>query len=278
LPIGSEAARYPAPGLQAWIAAQADGVLALASAAAALGALDQRLRQSGPALPGLTHRLALVETAALCQLAREPRAEDDLARDSAATQAAGRPTRVGRLVAQLTAAGDAADPAPSDPGLHPLVTAMRSLTDEPGQGWYLAAAAASAARLAAAGGRGGLRFVPLAEALQAHGTGPAALSEWLGAVECACSRSLALIDRVERWRDTAAAAVADWSGRTPALLIEALARWPVATAALAETEAGVSRAAVQRNLDRLVGLGLVREVTGRGRYRIWAAALPDQSI
>ena len=41
----------------------------------------------------------------------------------------------------------------------------------------------------------------------------------------------------------------------------------------AEAETGASRAAVQRNLDTLQSRGLVREVTGRGRFRVWAAKL-----
>jgi hypothetical protein len=45
---------------------------------------------------------------------------------------------------------------------------------------------------------------------------------------------------------------------------------PMLGAAQAETETGASRA-VQRNLDMLIKRGLVREVTGPGRFRIWAA-------
>jgi hypothetical protein len=30
---------------------------------------------------------------------------------------------------------------------------------------------------------------------------------------------------------------------------------------------------VQRNLDVLVARGLVREVTGQGRFRVWAAGI-----
>ena len=44
-------------------------------------------------------------------------------------------------------------------------------------------------------------------------------------------------------------------------------------AAQAETETGASRAAVLRNLDLLEARGLVREVTGQGRFRVWAAKL-----
>jgi Fe2+ or Zn2+ uptake regulation protein len=44
-------------------------------------------------------------------------------------------------------------------------------------------------------------------------------------------------------------------------------------AAEAEAETGASRAAVLRNLDLLVARGLVREVTGQGRFRIWATKM-----
>jgi DNA-binding IclR family transcriptional regulator len=45
------------------------------------------------------------------------------------------------------------------------------------------------------------------------------------------------------------------------------------SAALAETATGASRAAVQRNLALLQQRGLIREVTGQGRYRLWTARL-----
>lgn len=41
----------------------------------------------------------------------------------------------------------------------------------------------------------------------------------------------------------------------------------------AEAETGASRAAVQRNLDTLAERGLIREITGQGRFRVWAAKL-----
>jgi DNA-binding IclR family transcriptional regulator len=42
---------------------------------------------------------------------------------------------------------------------------------------------------------------------------------------------------------------------------------------MAEKETGASRAATQRNLDRLTEAELIREVTGQGRYRLWTAKL-----
>ncbi len=66
---------------------------------------------------------------------------------------------------------------------------------------------------------------------------------------------------------------ADLSGRTPARLIDALAAQPMLAAPQAEADTGASRAAVQRNLDVLVARGLVREITGQGRFRVWAAGV-----
>lgn len=36
---------------------------------------------------------------------------------------------------------------------------------------------------------------------------------------------------------------------------------------------GASTASVQRNLTLMQGRGLLREVTGQGRYRVWTAIL-----
>ena len=76
-------------------------------------------------------------------------------------------------------------------------------------------------------------------------------------------------------RSTTAAAMqqalADLQGSTPLRLVGCLARWPMVTAPLAETETGASRAAVQRNLSMLLERGVIREVTGQGRYRVWSA-------
>jgi Fe2+ or Zn2+ uptake regulation protein len=39
---------------------------------------------------------------------------------------------------------------------------------------------------------------------------------------------------------------------------------------MAEAMTGASRAAVQRNLAWMEASGLIREVTGQGRYRMWS--------
>lgn len=61
------------------------------------------------------------------------------------------------------------------------------------------------------------------------------------------------------------------SGRTPPALRTVLTEWPLVSAPMAETMTGTSRAAVQRNLAWMETHGLIREVTGQGRYRMWRA-------
>ena len=82
-----------------------------------------------------------------------------------------------------------------------------------------------------------------------------------------------LLGRVADWEQKALAALADRSGRTPAQLIAVFARWPMVSAPVAEAQTGASRAAVQRNLEMMADRGLIREITGQGRYRVWTAAL-----
>jgi len=59
----------------------------------------------------------------------------------------------------------------------------------------------------------------------------------------------------------------------PSRLIAALAAHPMLVAPQAEAATGASRATAQRNLDVLVARSLVREVTGQGRFRVWAAGV-----
>jgi hypothetical protein len=135
-------------------------------------------------------------------------------------------------------------------------------------------AAVVAARLAAAEGRSG-GFLPLASggstALRPGGSPEERLARWYSGAEQATLAALRLLDRLEDWRDRATEAVSGLSGRTPSRLIEAFARWPLLSAPVAEEETGSSRAAVQRNIDRLSALGLIREVTGQERFRLWTA-------
>jgi hypothetical protein len=135
-------------------------------------------------------------------------------------------------------------------------------------------AARHAAAMSRASGQGAL-FLPLAMtgpgAFRGQGGAGAKLAAWLQGAEQATLAALMELDRLAEWRARADAATADLSGRTPALLLDVLAAWPQVTAPLAEAETGASRAAVQRNIATLMARGLVREITGQGRYRVWCA-------
>jgi len=135
-------------------------------------------------------------------------------------------------------------------------------------------AARHGAKMSRKPGQGAL-FLPLSA------TGPAAfrgsgdparkLAAWIAGAEQATLGALFQLERLAVWKSVARGAVGDLSGRTPAQLIEVFATWPMVAAPLAEAETGASRAAVQRNLDLLAERGLIREITGQGRYRVWTA-------
>lgn len=63
-------------------------------------------------------------------------------------------------------------------------------------------------------------------------------------------------------------ATAGLSGRTPPALRELLTEYPLISAPMAEALTSASRAAVQRNLTWMEEQGLIREVTGQGRFRM----------
>ncbi len=138
-------------------------------------------------------------------------------------------------------------------------------------------AAIIAARHAASMGRGGALFMPLAlsgpGALRGVGDPHEKLGAWLRGAGQSALAALLHLDRVSAWDTRARGATTDLSGRTPPRLIEVLTAWPMVSAPLAERLTEASRAAVQRNLILFTERGLIREVTGQGRYRVWTAAL-----
>ncbi|MBL9046099.1 MAG: hypothetical protein JNK34_02130 [Tabrizicola sp.] len=126
-------------------------------------------------------------------------------------------------------------------------------------------------------GRGAVTFLPLTltgfSALSASGSPEARLAGWITGAHRAVLSALMLLERLAEWRARAEAETNDLQGRTPARLIAALTSHPMLAAPQAEAETAASRAAVQRNLGLLVVRGLVREVTGQGRFRVWAAGV-----
>lgn len=194
---------------------------------------------------------------------------------------------LGRQEASADLAGRLADwlaAQEAGQGLHPLVGAARGVGL-----WRLAEASGTegpvavieaqvvVARIAGASGRGGAVFAPLLlagpQALRAGGGAEERLARWLSGAEQASLAALLHLDRLEAWAARAGRALSHLSGRTPPRLVAALADWPMLSAPMAERLTGASRAAVQRNLDVMSEAGLIREITGQGRYRMWAARL-----
>ncbi len=153
-----------------------------------------------------------------------------------------------------------------------LMQLWRSLDERPD---HLRGLEAAVIGMRLAAEQGALPFLPLSltgfSALTASGTPEARLSGWIAGAHRAVLAALMRLERLAQWRARALAETADLSGRTPARLIDALAAQPMLAAPQAEAETRASRAAVQRNLDVLAARGLVREVTGQGRFRVWAA-------
>lgn len=121
------------------------------------------------------------------------------------------------------------------------------------------------------------QFLPVAlagmTALRATGSAHARLAAWIRGTDAAVLSALMQLDRLTAWHTAARTAIADLSGRTPHLLLDLFAEWPTVSAPMAEACTKASRAAVQRNLQTLTDRGLIRETTGQGRYRLWAAKL-----
>ncbi len=91
-------------------------------------------------------------------------------------------------------------------------------------------------------------------------------------METACLTAMRYLDDIEDWSARAKSATVSLSGKTPPALCRALTEWPMVSAPMAEQLTGSSRAAVQRNLAWMEAQGLIREVTGQGRFRMWKAA------
>lgn len=289
-----------------WTAAEASLAADLADLAFDAGRLAERLRTAGA---GAVQRLALQEAAAISWWTGDRIGADRLAlwlsyRIGAAEEGGAGLIRTAwaarRLMAppstgigatvndllgdagrgDLALAGEVDGVLAQMGGVVPVTRGCaafhlwRSLEERPDHLRGLEAAVLGA-RLAA--GRGGPGFLPLAltgfGALTVSGPPDRRLAAWVQGAHGAVLAALMGLDRLADWRLRAGAATADLQGRTPGRLIAALAAHPTLAAPQAEAEAGASRSAVLRNLDVLQSRGLVREVTGQGRFRVWAAKL-----
>ena len=164
--------------------------------------------------------------------------------------------------------------------LHPITHACMGF-----QLWSLAGlgqqgdrmeAAVTAARIAGSEGKGAV-FAPLATGgvggLRASGSQADRLVRWLDGMETATLTAMRHLDDIEAWSVRAAKEMTPLSGKTPLALRAVLTEWPLVSAPMAQALTGASRAAVQRNLAWMEARGLIREVTGQGRYRMWRAAV-----
>lgn len=128
---------------------------------------------------------------------------------------------------------------------------------------------------AGVGQGGGLAFLPLVRtgptALAGQGSAAEKLRRWIAGSQDAVLSALMSLERLRLWREAATEATADLSGRTPALLLNALQRAPMVAVPQLVEQTGSTSATVRRNLALFAKRGLVREVTGQGRFRVWAA-------
>ena len=135
-------------------------------------------------------------------------------------------------------------------------------------------AAVTAARIATGEGRGAI-FAPLTMAgaggLRAGGTAADRLVRWLDGMETASRTAMQHLDDIEAWSARSETEMDTLSGRTPPALRAVLSEWPLVSAPMAKAMTGASRAAVQRNMAWMEARGLIREVTGQGRFRMWCA-------
>lgn len=99
------------------------------------------------------------------------------------------------------------------------------------------------------------------------------LRTWCGAIAAGCEAGFRVIRQLTEWADGARRATARIKGGNAALVIDALVVHPVLSAMVLESTTGLSRDTAERLLARLQGLGLVREITGGTRFRLWTAVL-----
>jgi hypothetical protein len=168
--------------------------------------------------------------------------------------------------------------------LHPITRAcmgfhLWSLAGLGQQGDRMEAAVTSA-RIGASEGKGAV-FTPLAMGgamnrsggLRAGGPLAERLVRWLDGMETACLTAMRHLDDIEAWAARAETEMTPLSGKTPPALSAVLTEWPLVSAPMAEALIGASRAAVQRNLAWMETRGLIREVTGQGRFRMWRISM-----
>jgi hypothetical protein len=134
--------------------------------------------------------------------------------------------------------------------------------------------AVAAMRIAGRAGRGGAPFAPLARRRTPGGERLVErLHGFYADLAAGCAEALIALERMQAWRVRADDAIADLSGRTPRRLVALLAARFAVSAQDAAEAGGVSVSAAHRNLALFEARGIIREITGQGRFRMWAAAV-----
>lgn len=157
-------------------------------------------------------------------------------------------------------------------GFHLWHVAELSPVDDPLEA-AVTAARVAIADLAPSGSAPGAIFAPIAMGggggFRAIGDPPARLARWLNAMESATLAALRRLEETEAWAAAAEQTMASLSGKTPPMLRDLFTSWPLVSVQMAEKLTGAHRATVQRNIDWMEERGLIQEVTGQGRYRMW---------
>ena len=160
-------------------------------------------------------------------------------------------------------------------GFHLWHVAELSPIDDPLEA-AVTAARVAIGELAPSGSTLGAIFAPIAMGggggFRATGDPPARLARWLNGMESATFAALRRLEEIEAWSAAAERTMAPLSGKTPPMLRNLFTSWPLVSVQMAEKLTGTHRATVQRNIDWMVERGLIREVTGQGRYRMWRTA------
>lgn len=182
--------------------------------------------------------------------------------------------RAAAWTAMMRQAGDLHPVSRACMGFHLWHVAGISPIDDPLEAAVTAARVAVVDLADMAGGHGpGAIFAPLAMGgaggFRTTGDPAARLARWCDAMESAVFAALRRLDEIDTWAGVAAAAMARLSGRTPPRLRAVFVEWPLVSAQMAERITGAHRATLQRNIDWMVAEGLIREVTGQARCRMW---------
>lgn len=177
------------------------------------------------------------------------------------------------FLADLSAAGS----------LHPLTRGCAAYLGwhwrELGEPGDVLEAGVIAARVAASG-QGSARFAPLVFgnrlALRAIGQGADTtmrLGQFLDATRAATDRALGRLARMQDWRTRAMPRAGAMPGRLPTDVVRQMGQTPIVSANLMRDRLGVTQQAANAALRRLAGAGLIEEVSGQRRYRVWRARL-----